>query len=215
MTTALAALIACSVLAACGGDDDARTTTASSPPGTVSGLGPERYRALERVYLAERRIDELPDDAPPAEFERASGPFVAACNALDEDDPLLGPLRRTCPVLTRFTEQLLEVSACARDGLDACGDLLAGVRRTLRDFTRLSRRSDRAIADSRLSPACKRALATPALAYEAIDGFQRAFALLARGAAAEADEALAAADAQADRLPSAEAELERFRSGCG
>ena len=214
VTSALAALLACAALAACGGDDDGETTTASSPPGAASGLGPERYRALEAVYVAERPLDELPDNAPATRFERASVRFIAACNALDAGDPLLGPLRRTCPVLTQFTGQLVGISSCAREGLEECDDVLAGVRRTLRDFTRLSRASDRAIADSDLTEACKRAIATPALAYDSIEGFQRAFALLARGEQERAGEALAAAGKQADRLPNARAELERFRSDC-
>lgn len=213
VTSALAALLACAALAACGGDDRG-TTTASSPPGAASGLGPERYRALEAVYVAERPLDELPDNAPATRFERASVRFISACNALDAGDPLLGPLRRTCPILTQFTGQLVGTSSCAQEGLEECDDVLAGVRRTLRDFTRLSRASDRAIADADLTEACKDALATPALAYESIEGFQRAFALLARGDDERGGEALAAAGKQADRLPDAQAELRRFRSDC-
>ena len=210
----LAALIACAALAACGGDDDTGTTTAPSRPGTASGLGPERFAALEALYVAERPLDELPDNAPAAQFERASTRFIAACNTLDRDDLLLGPLRRTCPILTEFTGQLVGISSCAREGLEQCDDVLARVRRTLRDFTRLSRASDKAIADSDLTAACKRALATPALAYESIGGFQRAFGLLARGDEERAGELLATAGEQADRLPKAQEELERFRSDC-
>lgn len=215
VTSALAALIACTVLVACGGgDDDAGTTTASSQPGTASGLGPERYKALETLYVAERPLDELPDNAPATQFERASTRFIAACTRLDQDDPLLGPLRRTCPILTQFTGQLVGISSCAREGLDQCGDVLAGVRRTLRDFTRLSTASDKAIADSDLTDACKQALATPDLAYESIEGFQRAFALLARGDEERAGKLLDSAGAQADRLPTAQEELARFRNDC-
>ena len=214
VTSALAALIACTAIVACGGGDDDTGTTTESAPGTASGLGPERYKALEALYVAERPLDELPDNAPATQFERASTRFIAACNRLDQDDPLLGPLRRTCPILTRFTGQLVGISSCAREGLDQCDDVLVGVRRTLRDFTRLSRASDKAIADADLTDACKEALATPDLAYESIAGFQRAFALLARGDEERTGKLLAAAGEQADRLPEAQEELERFRNDC-
>ena len=223
VTCALAAAATCLALAACGGDDDAasndaataRTATATAAPGTASGLGARRFRALDDVYAAQLPIDELGEDAGAARFETAAEPLLAACEALDDEDPLLASLRRTCPVLTRFTEQLARLGSCGGDRPRACDRLVASVRRTLGDFGRLSRRSDTAIERSDLSAACKRALATPEPAYDVIASFERAFALLGRGATGDAGRALTAAHEKAERLPTARAALERFRSGCG
>lgn len=218
MTAVLAAALACLVLGACGGGDDddgsARTGTTAGAAGSGSGLGAERFEALDAVYVAQVPIDEVGDDADPAALKNASGPLVRACEQLDADDPLLGPLRRVCPVLTRFAEQLAGFGTCGSEGAGACGELIGDVRRTLRDFTRLSRRGDEAIRDAQLAPACANALLTPSVAYEAIEGFERAFELLEAGDDEEANRALAAADAKAERLPDGDESLARFRSGC-
>ena len=219
MTAVLAAALLCLVLGACGGgeDDDggsARTGTTANAAGSDSGLGPERFEALDAVYVAQVPIDEVGDDADPGAFEAATAPLVKACDELDAGDPLLGPLRRVCPVLTRFAEQLRGLGTCSSRGADACDDLIGDVRRTLRDFTRLSRRGDEAIRDAELTAACASALLTPPLAYEAIEGFERAFELLEAGDDEEANRALAAADAKAERLPDGDESLARFRSGC-
>lgn len=222
LTSAVAAVTTCLALAACGGDDDAasgdtaaRTATAAAAPGTASRLGADRFRALDDVYVAQLPIDELGEDADAARLEAAAEPLLAACEALDEEDPLLAPFRRTCPVLTRFTEQLIGFGSCGGDAPGACEQLVANVRRTLSRFARLSRRSDAAIARADVTAACKRALATPEAAYDVIARFERAFALLARGATGEADHALAAAHEKAERLPKARAVLDRFRTACG
>lgn len=218
-TALLATAMLCLGPAACGGDDDdrdgaARTTATTAAAGTGSGLGAERFEALEDVYIAQVAVDDLGDDAAADEFQLATEPLIEACNDLDADDPLLGPLRRVCPVLTRFAEQVHGLSTCAAESQAACDELIGDVRRTLRDFTRLSRRGDEAIRDAGLAPACQKALLTPGLAYEVIESFERAFELLDRGAREAANRALAAADAKAERLPDGNRSLARFRSGC-
>lgn len=222
MTAALAAVL-CLALGACGGggsddDDDgggaARTATTPGAAGSGSGLGPGRFEALDAVYVAQVPIDEVGDDADPGEFKAATAPLVKACDELDADDPLLGPLRRVCPVLTRFAEQLQGFGTCASRDADACDEHIGDVRRTLRDFTRRSSQGDDAIRDAELTPACANALLTPSLAYEAIEGFERAFELLEAGDDEAANRALAAADAKAERLPDGEESLARFRGGC-
>ena len=215
----LMTVVLCLALAACGsGDgepgDAAPARSSTAPAATASGLGAERFAALDAVYVAQVPLDELEDDADPSDFERASEPLVQACNALEADDPLLGPLRRLCPVLTRFTEQLQGFGTCASEGADACEALIDDVRATLGDFTRLSRHGDAAIKRAELASACETALLTPALAYEVIAGYQRAFELLERGFTEQADRALTAADAKAKRLPDGDASLRRFRRGC-
>lgn len=218
MRAALTAALLCLALGACGGGDDdggsARTGTTPGATGSGSGLGRERFEALEAVYVAQVPIDELGDDADPGAFKAATAPLVKACDELAADDPLLGPLRRVCPVLTRFAEQLQGFGTCSSRGADACDELIGDVRRTLRDFTRLSRAGDDAIRDAKLTPACANALLTPSVAYEAIEGFERAFELLEADDDEEANRALAAADAKAERLPDGDESLARFRSGC-
>lgn len=215
----LMTVVLCLALAACGGGDGeagdaARARSATAPAATASGLGAERFAALDAVHVALVALDELEDDAAASDFKRASEPLVQACNALEAEDPLLGPLRRLCPVLTRFTEQLQGFGTCATEAADACEALIGDVRVTLGDFTRLSRRGDAAIKRAELTPACEHALLTPALAYEFIAGYRRAFELLDRGSSEQADRALAAAAAKAERLPEGDASLRRFRRGC-
>lgn len=219
MTAMLMTVALCLALAACGGGDGAAGDAAparssTAPAATASGLGAERFAALDAVYVAQVPLDELEDDADPSDLTRASQPLVQACNALDAEDPLLGPLRRLCPVLTRFTEQLQGFGTCASEGADACEALIDEVRTTLGDFTRLSRRGDAAIKRAELTSWCETALLTPALGYEVVAGYRRAFELLDRGLTGQADRALAAADAKAERLPDGAASLRRFRRGC-
>ena len=215
---ALAAMLLCLMLGACGGGDDegggsARTGTTPGASGSGSGLGPERFAALDAVYVAQVPIDEVGDDAEPSALKNASAPLVEACEELDADDPLLGPLRRACPVLARFAEQLAGLRTCGSRGADACDTLVGDMRGTLRDFTRLSRRGDEAIRAAKLTRDCASALLAPAVAYEAIEGFERAFELLQAGED-DADRVLAAADAKAEQLPEGDEALARFRSGC-
>lgn len=218
MTAALTAALLCLVPSACGGDDEdgvsARTGTTPGATGSGSGLGPERFEALDAVYVAQVPIDEVGVDAGPSALRNASAPLVEACEELDAGDRLLGPLRRVCPVLTRLAGQLAAFGRCGSQGADACDELIADVRQTLRDFTRLSRQGDDAIRAAQLTPACANALLTPSLAYEAIEGFERAFELLEAGEDQEAGRALAAADAKAEQLPDGGESLARFRSGC-
>ena len=218
-TATLAAVLACLLLAACGGDDDtpgggaaatpATTTTAS---GTRSGLGPARFEALEETYLAQAALDRVANDDPEA-YARAAQPFIDACEELDAGDPLLGSLRDVCPAVTQILQQMAGLGTCAQEP-GGCQRQIADVRATLREFTRLGRRADEAIADAGLTAACRRALATPELAYDVIADFGRGFALLVRGDAEAADRVIAKANRDAGRLPSGAESLEIFRRDC-
>ena len=223
LISALAAAAVCLVPAACGDGGDDRRTEPAPNAGTSSGLGPERFEALEDVYVAALPIDELEDDedVDPRAFAAAARAAIAACEALAEDDPLLAAIRRQCPVVNEFTEQLLRIDRCEAETGDACLAPIEDARASVRRFERLGRRADRVIARSQLTPACRRALTTPELAYDVYDAFERALALLERGLrrgalddVEEAERILTATDAKAQQLPDARASLERFRRGC-
>lgn len=221
VTAPLAALLACLLLAACGGDEDppgsgaAATPTATATtaaPGTRSGLGPARFEALEETYLAQAALDRVGNDDPEA-YARAAEPFIDACEELDAGDALLGPLREVCPAVTQILQQMVGLGTCAEEP-GGCERYIAGLRATLRDFTRLGRRADRAIAAAGLTPACRRALGTPQLAYDVIDALGRGFALLVRGDVESGDRVIARASRDAGRLPSGTESLELFRRHC-
>lgn len=222
---AVAALTSCLLLSACG--DGEKSDAAQAPPenaGTGSGLGSGRFAAIDAVHVASLPIDAFEDDATvdPGAFASATQPVLAACDALDRDDPLLGAVRRMCPLVLRFSEQLLGFGRC-QDGGDAdrCLDVIDDLQGTIGSFERLGRRADRAIARSGLEDACRQALATPDLAYEVFDGYARGLALFERGltngAVADVEEAqrvLRDSAATGRALPDAKASLARFRSAC-
>lgn len=222
---AVAAVTSCLVLSACG--DGEKTDAAQAPPenaGAGSGLGSERFEAIDAVYVASLPIDEFRDDATvdPEAFASATRPVIAACDALDRNDPLLGAIRRMCPLVLQFSQQLLSFGRC-QDGGDAggCLDVIDDLQGTITSFERLGRRADRAIARSDLDNACRQALTTPDLAYAVFDGYARALAQLERGltsgsaADVEAAQRLLRGSARKGReLPDAKASLAPFRRGC-
>jgi hypothetical protein len=222
---AVAAVTCCLVLPACG--DGEKPDRAQAPPahaGTRSGLGSARFRAIDAVYVASLPIDRFQDErtVDPRAFASATQPAIAACDALDRDDPLLGAVARMCPLVLQFSEQLLHVGPCAAAAADRCLDVVDDMQRTVASYQRLGRRADRVIARTDLEPACQKALTTPDLAYAVFDGYARALVLLERGltngsgADVEgAQRALTRSAVRGRELPDAKASLALFRSGCG
>jgi hypothetical protein len=221
---AVAAVTSCLLLSACG--DGEKPDAAQAPPeraGTSSGLGGARFRAIDAVYVASLPIDQFQDErtVDPRAFASATRPAIAACDALDRDDPLLGAIARMCPLVLRFSEQLLHVGPCADADADRCLDVVDDMRRTVARFKRLGRHADRVIARADLKPACQRALTTRDLAYAVFDGYARALALFERGltngSGADVEEAqrvLTRSAAKGRALPDAKQSLALFRSGC-
>jgi hypothetical protein len=221
---AVAAVTSCLVLSACG-DGEKRDAAQTSPEnaGTSSGLGRERFEAIDDVYVASLPIDELRDDAAidPDAFASATQRPIAACNALDRDDPLLGAVRRMCPLALQFSRQLLRFGAGEDGDAGRCRDVVDELQGTITSFERLGRRADRAIARSGLEDACRQALTTPDLAYAVFDGYARALAQLERGLRSgsaddveDAQRVLGQSGVKGRGLPDARASLARFRSGC-
>ena len=221
---AVAAVTGFLVLAACG--DGRKPDGAQTPPqraGTSSGLGSARFRAIDAVYVASLPIDRFQANrtVDPDAFAGATRPAIAACDALDRDDPLLGAVARMCPLVLRFSEQLLRVGPCADADAARCIGVVDEMQGTVASYKRLGRRSDRVIARAELKPACQKALTTPALAYEVFDGYARALVLLERGltngAAGDVEQAqrvLTRSAAKGRELPDAKESLALFRSGC-
>jgi hypothetical protein len=218
---AVAAVTSCVVLSACG--DGEKKQTPPEHAGTKSGLGSARFRAIDAVYVASLPIDEFQDDTivDPGAFASATRPAIAACDVLDRDDPLLGAVASMCPLVLRFSEQLLHVGPCADAEADRCIDVVEDLQGTVASFERLGRRADRIIARAGLTPACQRALTTRDLAYAVFDGYARALLLLERGLAngsagdlEEAQRGLTRSAAKGRELPDAKQSLALFRSGC-
>jgi hypothetical protein len=221
---AVAAVTSCLVLSACG--DGEKPDGPRTPPehaGTSSGLGSRRFRAIDAVYVASLPIDRFQDDrtVDPDAFASATQPAIAACDALDRDDPLLGAVRRMCPLVLRFSQQLLHVGPCADAAADRCLDVVDDMQRTVASFKRLGRDADRVIARTDLKPACQKALTTPDLAYAVFYGYARALALLERGltngAAGDLEEAqrgLTRSAVKGRELPDAKQSLALFRGAC-
>jgi len=216
----LTALTACLALAACGGDGG---STGNATAGQGSGLGPERYEALDAVYVAAAAFDVFAEDedADPRDFAEAAQPTIEACDALDGEDELLAELKRSCPLVTELTEQLLKFSDCAEGDPDACVTAVSDGRAIMRQIISLGRRSDGVVNRSELSSACKQGLVSPPAGYDVIAQYGRGFAYLQRAlrTGSEADNAtaqsiLTAAGADAKRVPSGKQLLAAFRRGC-
>lgn len=221
---AVAAVTSCLVLSACGdGEKPDGPQTTPEHAGTSSGLGSARFRAIDAVYVASLPIDRFQDDrtVDPDAFASATQPAIAACDALDRDDPLLGAVRRMCPLVLQFSQQLLHVGPCQDADADRCLGIVDDMQGTVASFKRLGRHADRVIARADLKPACQKALTTRDLAYAVFDGYARALALLERGltngdgADVEAAQRVLTRSAMKGReLPDAKQSLALFRSGC-
>jgi len=220
---AVAAVTCCLVLSACG--DGEKHDAGQIPPehaGTSSGLGSARFRAIDAVYVASLPIDRFQDErtVDPRAFASATQPAIAACDALDRDDPLLGAVARMCPLVLQFSEQLLHVGPCAAAAA-RCLDVVDDMQGTVASYKRQGRRADRVIARTDLKPACQKALTTPGLAYAVFDGYARALVLLERGLTngsgadlEEAQRGLTRSAAKGRELPDAKQSLALFRSDC-
>jgi hypothetical protein len=221
---AVAAVTSFLVLMACG--DGQKPDRGQTPPqraGTSSGLGSARFKAIDAVYVASLPIDQFQAKrtVDPDAFAGATRPAIAACDALDRDDPLLGTVARMCPLVLQFSTQLLRVGPCANADADRCLDVVDEMQGTVASYMRLGRRADRVIARAGLRPACQKVLTTPALAYEVFDGYAHALVLFERGltngSAADVEEArrgLARSAVKGRELPDARESLALFRGGC-
>lgn len=218
---ALTAAALCLCVGACGDGDDASSDAPKADAGQDSRLGTARFDALDAVYVAAVPIDELENEKDPpgsAKFKAATGPFLEACDALDREDPLLGALRRGCPLLATFTEQSAAFEAACQSPT-SCSAAISDVRTTLANLKRFIRSSDRAVEAANITSACKAALRTPKKGYAVYDELDSAFGVLQRalksGSEADLKEAQRRLDGlDPDASPSAKESLEKFRTGC-
>lgn len=214
---ALTGLALCLSISACGDGDDSPKADA----GKDSRLGEARYDALEPVYTAAVPLDRFAGDGnlDAVKFRAASQPLLEACEALERDDALLGPIRRVCPIFAILTEQLAGFEGACKDET-SCTSAVGDVRTTLASLQRFGRASDRAVGAADIASSCKDALRTPEVSYAAADGVDSAFGLLQRalksGSEADLDDAQRRLDevGDADDTPSGKDLLAKFRSGC-
>jgi hypothetical protein len=212
MARACLTLMLCLAVGACG----------DTSAGSDSGLGVTRFAALDSVFAAAVALDTYRDQRD-VSFERLredARPMLKACHALPEDDVLMRAVRSGCPQIAEFAAQGATIETC--DSSAACLRSTVAFGEFVERLRAVSRRTDGAVAAAqKLAAACKQALTTPSQAYAvfatydaAIGQMQRALRSRSAAAVNRAHERLAAADERSKALPSNEALLERFRSGC-
>jgi len=212
----LIATVAVLAWGGCGNDESGHT----------SGLGTNRFEAIDAVLVASLPLDRFRREAvDPTTFAAAVRPFRTACNALDKDDALLARIRARCQLRTELNEYIIVFAACAVDNdaadqFNGCLGSIRQVQKRMRMIQRQDRQTDRVIRRLALAPACRHAL-TSGRAYAIYEAYLDAFALLARAAraqdSADIDEGmrlLAAADAKNQDLPSSNQVLRQFRRSC-
>jgi len=212
-------LIATVAVLACGG-------CGNDESGHTSGLGSNRFKAIDAVLVASLPLDRFRREAvDPATFAAAGRPLRTACNALDKDDSLLAQIRAECQIGLELNEYITVFAACAveydaPDQFKICLASIRQIQKRMRMIQRQGREARRVIRRLALAPACRHALTS--MAADAIyDGYSDAFALLADAARAQdganLDEGmrlLAAADAKNQDLPSSNQVLRQFRRSC-
>jgi hypothetical protein len=131
---------------------------------------------------------------------------------------LLRALRAPCPATARFSQTAADAFDCSGDA--ACADAFAAARAGARRVAEAARGADRAVRATRLPPACKRALVTPAAAYAGLEELDSAVGALQRALRSDAadDDGVAATRvlraAGRRSAPSARVMLDRLRRGC-
>ena len=220
-TTLLCAACAIALaLTGCGGDGDGGTSTPSAGTGAAPQLSPARYAAIEDVYEATLPLDGLRDDDTPSSAEKLASlaePVVVACERLDDDDPLLGDMRKACLASVSLLLATPAVSACS--SADSCETAINDTLTATRGMVAASRLGDRAIAAAALPTSCTRALRTPAVAYAYYRRFDARLkalgeALRSRSAAKIRAAAAALARLEEAGVPTARQSLRKFRAGC-
>src|ERR1044072_4156205 len=181
-------VVVCMALWGCGKDDRAGSVTATVPAGVKSGLGPERFKALDRIFASLPPLHVWMQRAPSANgFAPAARPAREACAAVSQVDPALGARGRYCSLGLDLDEQVVVFNGCYRAvtahepiaGESACQRSFSEIPSLARRMQREARRSDRAIRRLALTPACRRALSSRAQTYELLDAYVRVFEALA------------------------------------
>jgi hypothetical protein len=222
-------------LALCGCGNAAYTSAVKpdvARAGTKSGLRTARFRALDAIGVASLPFDRFRSRAVDAATLAAAGRALrAACDGLDNRDWLLKWTRRGCRLQLNLNQEIVVfVTEClgGKTGTQrllvfgsACRDSIRRISSLLLRIPRESRHGDRAVRRSSLAQACRHTLITSELSYTIDDAYSRAFALLARGARTrsrrdveEGQRLLGTADTKNQQLPSAQQQLNEFRSAC-
>ena len=211
------ALLAAVALAACGGDDDDAGSAKTSELSSITALTESQYTQIKRVYVASLPLDDL-DDPTRRAYKRAVRDVVGACERLDASSPLLGAMRRACPVTAEFFHTVTSTAECR--GREACIDAFEAAEKGARRVIAANRASDKAINATRLPQACKRPLLTSPETYAQASALERGLGMVARAlkTASQQDDmaalrVLRAADAEPDG-PTQQENLNLLRRNC-
>jgi hypothetical protein len=221
---ALRVVVTCALaLAAIGFASAAASALAGSTAGlaSIQRLSAPQFAAIERVFVAALPLDKLQrsETAPQSKVDAASNAVVRACNTLSTRDPLLRAMRAGCPAITELSKATKDLGACSDA---AClRRAITSARAAMSRGVSGSHTSDGAVNATHLPARCKRALVAPPKSYAAYDELDAALgkldSALATGSADElaaAEAALARAEKDGNRLPTAKRLLQKFRSGC-
>jgi hypothetical protein len=206
--------IAAALVAGCGSSDD--TDAATTEP-AASPLSRERYVEVERLARAQLPLDDDAQTEDPIAFRRLADRIARTCDRADTSDKLIAALVDGCrESMSAFSA--LAASDCATP--TECARLMLTIADAMDDLVTTVRGNEPLIVAEVPDPACQKALLSPestAAYVEGIDVLRDAAVGLASGnpsevAAASSD--IDAMEAKFDALPSARAQLERFRRAC-
>ena len=153
---ACVAISAVTALAACGDDgDDASSSTDTAKLSTITALTESQYTAIKKVYVASLPLDDL-DDIDEARVKRAVSSVVAACDQLDDDDPLLGEIEADVSGHRRAVRRVGRGVGCPDPA--ACADAFEAARRPRSASSDASRESDGRSTPRAYRQGCKKAL---------------------------------------------------------
>lgn len=171
-------------------------------------ISPERYAALDSVYLAVIPFDR--EVVPSSAYSAAR----RACEGLVSTDPPLGALRPQCFDVVRLAQRTERFGRCRgrRDCIRTSRRLRAAISAYLHHTATANRAIDASVSD----PACRKALRTSAEEVSSAKRMRLALRLLERGLRRRSRSDLRRALRRVSAIggPSAKLQRERFRGAC-
>lgn len=218
-TPRLAVLVAAVVLTGL-----AQTGCGGEGPGSASGLGAERFEALEAIYEARLPLDQVEDAATSAQIREVGAIYsevAVECERLatDDADKLLTAMIERCPLAAELGEGVTDSRLCGsrRECLTAVRALRARTARAVP----AAREVDRELKAAKVSYRCRKVLRTSKDQYAALRHFRNALAEFERGlknrslkTLRRAGERLAKITDDDDEATSVARDLKRFRRAC-
>jgi hypothetical protein len=139
---AILGLVAAVALTACGDSGGGKKDAPKTGKAVITELTADQFGALERANSLE------------------------SCAPLDDADPLLGPIRRSCEAYTGVESGMIAATDC-QSGPD-CKRVFTKMERKARKAAATGHATDRGVRATGLEAACKHALLTPGTVYRAL-----------------------------------------------